>query len=176
MSVDEAVAWLGRFDLAELAEFNPFTLSQGQKRRLSVAAMMVRGQQALILDEPTFGQDREQSERLMSTLVALNNEGRTVLVVTHDLELVARYAKRVLVLAAGRLVFDGAPTHLFDGRHLPESWGLTMPLAPRLCRDLQAADLWRPAGGPALAVSDFLLRAGTPDRPRSARTVEAAWV
>ncbi len=60
--------WLDRLGLLQLAEANPFSLSQGQKRRLSVAAMLMRGQSVLVLDEPTLGQDELQSVRLMAMM------------------------------------------------------------------------------------------------------------
>lgn len=135
----EAMAWLARFGLDDLAQANPFTLSQGQKRRLTVAAMMARGQEALILDEPTFGQDHAQSTRLLDTLRALNQEGRTIVMVTHDMELVAQHARRVLVVEEGKLVFDGAPAELFALPDLPASWGLRPPVSVEVQRALASA-------------------------------------
>ena len=70
--------WLDRLGLLPLAKANPFSLSQGQKRRLSVAAMLIRGQAALILDEPTLGQDELQSDRLMAMMQELRSEGRAI--------------------------------------------------------------------------------------------------
>ncbi len=108
---------LVRFHLTEHADRNPFTLSQGQKRRLSVGTMLAVGQRLLILDEPTFGQDRNTAHALMGLLRDLNRQGVTILMITHDMRLVRRYARRVLVLLKGRLAFDGSPEHLFA---LPE--------------------------------------------------------
>jgi energy-coupling factor transport system ATP-binding protein len=106
-------ALLARFSLDGLAEANPFTLSQGQKRRLSVATMLAVGQRLLILDEPTFGQDRLGAARLMGLLGELNRDGVTLLIITHDMRLVAEWAQRVHVLAGGRILFSGSPADLF---------------------------------------------------------------
>jgi len=112
--VDEAVrGLLARFSLADLAQANPFTLSQGQKRRLSVATMLAVGQRLLILDEPTFGQDRRGSARLMGLLGELNRAGVTLLMITHDMRLVAEWARVAHVLAGGRIIFSGPPGELF---------------------------------------------------------------
>jgi energy-coupling factor transport system ATP-binding protein len=99
--------------LADLAQANPFTLSQGQKRRLSVATMLAVGQRLLILDEPTFGQDRRGSARLMGLLGDLNRAGVTLLMITHDMRLVAEWARVAHVLAEGRVIFSGPPAELF---------------------------------------------------------------
>ncbi|HEV2126155.1 MAG TPA: ABC transporter ATP-binding protein, partial [Chloroflexota bacterium] len=104
---------LERFGLAPLAEASPYTLSHGQKRRLSVATALVTEPEMLILDEPTFGQDRRHTDELMSTLRGLHREGRTIVVITHDLSLVAEHACRVAALDAGEVLFDGSPHHLF---------------------------------------------------------------
>ena len=167
---DESRRLLARFGLEQLAAANPFTLSQGQKRRLSVAAMMARGQEALILDEPTFGQDRRQSARLLDMVLSLNGEGRTIVTVTHDMELVAGYARRVLVLAGGELVFDGSPSRLFGAEGCHAVWGLAPPLVPRLATTLWDAGVWVPGvpagtGGPPrtswpLTVDAFVRAAG----------------
>lgn len=104
---------LARFRLTEHAERNPFTLSQGQKRRLSVGTMLAVGQRLLILDEPTFGQDRNTAYALMDLLRDLNRQGVTVLMITHDMRFVREYARRVLVLLEGRMAFDGPPEDLW---------------------------------------------------------------
>ncbi len=104
---DRADAWLERLGLLPLAEANPFTLSHGQKRRLSVAAMLIRGQSLLLLDEPTLGQDEEQAARLMAMMQAFRAGGGTVAMITHDMRLVAEYADSLLVLAEGRALYSG---------------------------------------------------------------------
>lgn len=131
-------AALDRFRLSGLEALHPYRLSQGQKRRLSVAAMLTGGQQVLVLDEPTFGQDRETAESLMGSIEELNAGGVTVLMVTHDMGLVARYAHRVVVLVGGRLVFTGSPRELFARPDLLEAAGLEPPPALVLSRALQA--------------------------------------
>jgi len=100
-------ALLRRFGLEAHAARNPFRLSQGQKRRLSVATMLAVAPRLLILDEPTFGQDRNTAYALMDLLLDLNHEGVTVVMITHDERLVRQYARHVAVLEGGRLVWHG---------------------------------------------------------------------
>ena len=100
-------ALLRDFHLTAHADRNPFTLSQGQKRRLSVGTMLAAGQRLLVLDEPTFGQDRNTAYALMDRLRALNQQGVTIVMITHDERLAREYARRKVVLAEGRVVYDG---------------------------------------------------------------------
>ena len=93
---------------------HPFSLSQGQKRRLSVATMIVDEQQILILDEPTFGQDARSTEELMDLLQSRNQKGCSIIMITHDLDLVHQYADRVMVLKDGAEYFNGSPNQLWD--------------------------------------------------------------
>lgn len=131
-------AMLERFGLFRLARANPFTLSHGQKRRLSVATMLAAGQRTLILDEPTFGQDQHNAEALMRLLRDLHCEGRTVIIITHDMALVAEYAERVVVMNAGRLIFDGAPRDLFMQPALLREARLAPPPVARLAERVPA--------------------------------------
>ncbi len=114
-------ASLARIGLDALAEASPFTLSHGQKRRLSVATALAADPEVLVLDEPTFGQDRAHTERLMATLDELHAAGKTVVVITHDLTLVADHARRVVELADGSIAFDGSTAGYFarPGARLP---------------------------------------------------------
>ena len=99
--------------LLERRDASPYVLSHGQKRRLSVAAMVVGEPDVVVLDEPTFGQDHQQARNLMELLRALANGGAAVVFITHDMRLVAEYADRTVVLCDGAVAFDGAPDALF---------------------------------------------------------------
>ncbi len=90
---------LERLHLAHLAEANPFTLSGGEKRRLSVATALATAPSVLVLDEPTFGQDRRTWAEMLGLLAALRTEGRAICTVTHDREFATALADRTLRLA-----------------------------------------------------------------------------
>ena len=130
-------AWLDRLDLLRLAEANPFTLSQGQKRRLSVAAMLIRGQDVLILDEPTLGQDELQATRLMAMMATLQREGKTVIMVTHDMRLVSENADALVVLSEGRVLYQGEPGAYFADPGLVKRCGLAVPVLGRMAAEMQ---------------------------------------
>ncbi len=119
-------AFLERFDLAAHAEQHPFLLSGGQKRRLSVATALVSGARILVLDEPTFGQDEARAAELVGMLRELVAAGTTVLIATHDLQLAAEEADRMLVLDDGALVADGA-THDVIASGALEEVGFGLP-------------------------------------------------
>ena len=97
---------LEQFHLEQEKEKNPFTLSQGQKRRLSVASMLLTNQKILFLDEPTYGQDFENRQELMKDMQQLVENGITIVMITHDLELVKQYATRVVRIEKGTVVKD----------------------------------------------------------------------
>ncbi|WP_292834227.1 ABC transporter ATP-binding protein [Microbacterium sp.] len=128
---------LERFGLHEKADTHPFLLSGGQKRRLSVATALVTGAPVLALDEPTFGQDRARADELMHLLRELSEAGTTILVVTHDMQLVTEYAHRTIVVSSGRVVADAATAAIFDDDTLLRSAGLRRPPLRRAFADLR---------------------------------------
>ena len=97
---ERAAALLTRLQLDALAGANPFTLSGGEKRRLSVATALVVEPSVLILDEPTFGQDRRTAVELLGLLGALRDAGMSICLVTHDAPFVTALADRALRLDA----------------------------------------------------------------------------
>ena len=108
--------WLTRFDLADLAEANPHQLSGGQKRRLSLAAMLVHEHPFLLADEPCFGLDRHATTAVLQALREVADVGRGVLFSSHDLRSVAAVADRVIVVGEGRVLADTTPWRLLlDG-------------------------------------------------------------
>ncbi len=100
-------------DLQGLEERHPFRLSRGERQRLAIASILAMRPRILILDEPTGGQDRQQVSRLIATLRQLNVEGHTIVLVTHDLELLAECADRALVMFQGKILLDGTPHDVF---------------------------------------------------------------
>ena len=131
-------ALLARFGLTDKADTHPFLLSGGQKRRLSVGTALVAGAPVLALDEPTFGQDRARADELLSLLAELNAAGTTIIVVTHDMQLVSEYADRVVVVDDGRVIAHGPTVDVFDDTALIERAGLRLPPLRRALRGLDA--------------------------------------
>lgn len=156
-----STSMLERFGLARYARANPFTLSHGEKRRLSVATMLAMGQDILILDEPTFGQDQRNAAAMMDLLQALHCEGRTIIMITHDMALVAEYANTVAVLNQGRLLFHGATPQAFAQPDVLEQARLTLPPLAQLGARLGRSDLL------TLEAAVAVLRAGHCETLRS---------
>ncbi|MCY0865315.1 MAG: ATP-binding cassette domain-containing protein [Sulfobacillus sp.] len=110
----ETEALLQTFGLADHVHESPYSLSQGQKRRLSVATMIAQPHEVYLLDEPTFGQDPKTQDLIMQTLVGLCRQGRAVVFATHDLDLVRQYASTVWVVQQGKILWQGPPDRLLD--------------------------------------------------------------
>ncbi|MDP3984088.1 MAG: energy-coupling factor transporter ATPase [Acidimicrobiia bacterium] len=110
---ERVLSYLERLRLLEHRDRSPYVLSHGQKRRLSVACMVAAQPDVIVLDEPTFGQDYQQAQRLMQLLRSLADDGAAVVFITHDMRLVAEYADRCAVLSSGEIVFEGTPESLF---------------------------------------------------------------
>lgn len=125
-SVDRALALTG---LTELAGAYPPTLSKGQKQRLTIASALAMQPKLLILDEPTSGQDSCERQKLLDLLLQLNSQGMAIILVTHDMEVIARYPQRVIVMAEGEKVFDNTPRQLFSGNYPVTEWSLDYPQA-----------------------------------------------
>lgn len=92
---------------------SPFELSGGEKRRVAIAGILAYGPEYLIVDEPTAGLDPKGAFEMMDLFETIHRNGTTVLLVTHDMNLVLRYCDRVLVFDEGRLARDAAPRDFF---------------------------------------------------------------
>ncbi|PAF39386.1 hypothetical protein CHH58_01675 [Terribacillus saccharophilus] len=132
---------LEEIQLAAQAEKHPFTLSQGQKRRLSVATMLVQEPQLLVLDEPTFGQDSHTTEVLMDLIWKHHQRGCTVIMITHDMDLVDRFASRVLIVDQGRVVQDDKPAAIWKKTDL-SVYGLSLPAKEAYSKQKDEASLY----------------------------------
>lgn len=94
---------------------HPFFLSKGLRQRVAIASILALRPRVIIVDEPTTGQDARQSLEIMDFLKLLNIElGHTIIIITHDMPIVAKYAQRVIVLGNGRILADGDTRSVFQ--------------------------------------------------------------
>ena len=113
---------------------SPFDLSGGEKRRVAIAGILAIEPDVLVLDEPTAGLDPIGQEEIMSLAKKLHDEGKTIIFVTHDMDLVMKYADRAIVMDDGRIVFDDTPAVLFSENR--ENFSIEIPLIYRYIGEL----------------------------------------
>ena len=135
--VDEV---LERVDMSGVADRHPFTLGKGQRQRLAVASVLALEPEVLVIDEPTTGQDHAGATSMLELISDLNASGHTVLMITHDMTLVAEHARRTLLFAGGRMIADTTPRELFGSEELLRRGNLVPPQVTTLARDLGARD------------------------------------
>ena len=92
----------------------PFDLSGGEKRKVALAGILAINPDILIFDEPTVGFDPQSSKDLMNLICDFHKQGKTIIVITHDMDLVNTYAQRAILLEKGQLAFSGSPSGLFE--------------------------------------------------------------
>ena len=123
-SVEEA---LRAVELEGYEEMSPFLLTKGERQRVALASVLACKPRVIILDEPTTGLDYHQQRRIMELLRRLNEEGHTIIIVTHSLWGVAEYAHRIILLRKGRLVADGPVREVFADEGRLRKAGLKPP-------------------------------------------------
>lgn len=116
---------------------SPFELSGGQKRRVAIAGVLAMNPEVLILDEPTAGLDPKGREEILGKISELRKSRNiTIILVSHSMEDVAKYADKILVLSKGELVLNGTPKEVFRHIDLLESIGLRAPEVSYIIREL----------------------------------------
>jgi len=132
--VTDALRLMG---LEGVAEKHPLALSMGEKRRLSVATMLILDTDVLILDEPTTGQDRDRLDSVMRVMMDANGDGTTVVLITHDMDLVARYCDKVIVMDEGEVVFQGPTIDLCRDPSIIRLGSLVLPEVYELAQSMR---------------------------------------
>lgn len=116
----------------EILQKSPFRISGGQMRRVAIAGILAMEPEMLVLDEPTRGLDPKGSDEMMALFNELHEKhGKTIVLITHDMDIVARYAKRILVMDKGKIKFDGTRELLFMSDEF-EKLHLAKPQAYRM--------------------------------------------
>jgi energy-coupling factor transport system ATP-binding protein len=107
-AIEKRITWaLNLLGLAQYRKTSPFLLSGGERKRVALASVLAWNPETLILDEPTIGQDYQQKEKLRQFIVQMQTQGKTVVIVTHDVEFVAECNPRVVLMKEGTVVADG---------------------------------------------------------------------
>lgn len=126
----------------DIYEKSPFGLSGGQMRRVAVAGILALNPDIIVLDEPTVGLDPKGKEDLMKLLLQIQHDtDKTIIMITHDMNVVAEYAKRVMVMDQGNLVFDGNKRDLFEDLDRLHQFNLDLPTCARLATKLKEKGL-----------------------------------
>lgn len=124
---------MSAFDLDNLGNEAPYSLSRGQRQRTATAAAYSLFPDILLLDEPTAGQDFSHLQQLMGVLCdTVERQNKTLIFCTHDAQLTLQHAKRMLLLRQGELIFDGRPSDVFSNPDLLRSASLIPPLKTQL--------------------------------------------
>jgi len=148
--VAQRLDWaLNFFGLEQYRKSSPLVLSGGEKKRLTLACILAWDPEVVVLDEPTVGQDALQKEKLAQIFKMLQSTGKTIIIVSHDVEFLWPIQPRLVVMSGGRVVADGDISKIMGDRGLLEGARVTQPQLLRLYSGLQS----RPAS-PFLDVQD----------------------
>ena len=141
--VREAASFVGVDE--ELFESSPLELSGGQKRRIAIAGVIAMRPEVLILDEPTAGLDPAGCEQILENICDYREKtGATVLIVSHNMDDVARLSERIIVFDHGKIAMDGTPEEIFSQPERLISMGLTVPHSTAVAMELRRLGLELP--------------------------------
>lgn len=131
---EEALELLG-LDFEEIKDKSPLALSGGEKRKVAVAGILVCKPKYLIFDEPIAGLDCNSRESFMKLLLALKQNGTTIIIITHNTDYLAEYADRIIVMDGGKIVLDDKPNEIFNQATLLNNLNIGV------CNSKEIADL-----------------------------------
>ena len=128
---------LARVGMSGFEKKAPHHLSGGQKKRVAIAGILAMKPEVMVLDEPTAGLDPQGVTDLTILLKELNDEGITIIISTHEVDLVPNYAKKVFVLVDGILIAEGTPKEIFSQPEILEKANLKVPIVTELFQKLE---------------------------------------
>ena len=131
--VEEALKRVGMEGFEKKA---PHHLSGGQKKRIAIAGILAMKPEIMILDEPTAGLDPQGALKIMNLLSELNKEGITIVISTHDVDLISQYVNKIFVMADGEIIGDGTPNEIFSNEDLIKKANLKLPIISELFKVL----------------------------------------
>jgi len=126
--IEKRVEWaLNLLGLTQYRKTSPFMLSGGERKRVALASVLAWDPKILILDEPTIGQDYQQKEKLRQFILQMKAQGKTIVIVTHDVEFVAECNPRVVLMRDGKIVADGEARKILTDPEILEQASIVPP-------------------------------------------------
>jgi energy-coupling factor transport system ATP-binding protein len=135
--IEKRITWaVNLLGLSQYRKTSPFMLSGGERKRVALASVLAWDPQILILDEPTIGQDHRQKENLRQFIMQLQTQGKTIVMVTHDVEFVAECNPRVVLMQEGKIVADGQGKQVLTNPELLEQASIVLPQVAQIFKYL----------------------------------------
>lgn len=126
--IEQRVDWaLDFFDLGPYRKSSPLILSGGEKKRLTLASILAWDPRVVVLDEPTVGQDAIQKEKLSGIVRSLHSTGKTVVIVSHDVEFLWSLQPRMIVMKRGRIVQDAPASKVMQDKSVLDDARVSQP-------------------------------------------------
>ncbi len=126
--IEKRITWaVNLLGLTQYRKTSPFMLSGGERKRVALASVLAWDPKILVLDEPTIGQDHRQKENLRQFIMQMQTQGKTIVMVTHDVEFVAECNPRVVLMREGKIVADGAGKEILTNPVLLEQSSIVLP-------------------------------------------------
>lgn len=126
-----------KLNIHKYLDEDPHELSKGNKARVNLAGVLAMKPDVLIVDEPLTGQDYKEAKAIMELLNDLNREGKTIIIITHEMMFAAEYTRRIIVMNRGAMLYEGTPKQVYTKKEILEATSLTEPeitqLGLKLC-------------------------------------------
>jgi len=137
-TIKKRVNWaLSLLDLQKYRKVSPFMLSGGERKRVALASVLAWNPEIIILDEPTIGQDYRQKERLKQFIMQLNSQGKTVIIVTHDVEFVAECSPDIILMRQGKIIASGKAKEVLTDEDLLSQASIALPEITKIFQGLK---------------------------------------
>ena len=141
-AIEKRITWaLTLLGLTQYRKTSPFMLSGGERKRVALASVLAWDPQILILDEPTIGQDYQQKEKLRQFIIQMRAQGKTIVIVTHDVEFVAECNPRVVLMKEGQIVADGEGKDILTNAGILAQSAIVLPQIAQLFKQLASLGL-----------------------------------
>lgn len=124
--------------IGEFRDRDPYQLSGGQQQRVALAAILVMGQEVLVIDEPTSQLDPKSTDDVFEMIKLMKEMGKTIVLVEHKMEQIAEYADHVIVLDKGSIIMEGTPREVFSSPNCMD-YHIRLPQCTRIALDLMKA-------------------------------------
>src|SRR3972149_6208307 len=136
-AIENRVTWaVNLLGLSQYRKTSPFMLSGGERKRVALASVLAWDPKILILDEPTIGQDHRQKENLRQFIMQMQTQGKTIVIVTHDVEFVAECNPRVVLMREGKIVADGEGRKILTDPQVLEQSSIVLPQVAQIFKQL----------------------------------------